>query len=337
MDVKQTLFTLCEAVGIGTIDTASKKTFEILSDLAECEKLNGLTVVGYLKGNSDYTIMLDAHIDEVGMIVTDIDDDGFLTVNKCGGIDIRTLPSRPVTVHGKRDVTAVFCSTPPHLTEKEAEFSDISKIKLDTLLGGEAKNIISIGDYVTYSTKPVELLNRRITSKSLDDRAGVACLLCLAERLSKKELPVNVAFLLSDSEELGLRGAKTASFKVSPDEAIAIDVSFGDGPDISPTECGKLGKGAMIGVSPTLNKVITNRLIDIAKQNKIPYQTEVMGGNTSTNADAITLTKGGVKTGLVSIPLRNMHTDIEVVDLADLEAVIDILEKYILSGGVLNA
>lgn len=336
MNVRDTLFTLSELCALGSVNEASQKAYGILSQYAECERTDNLTVIARLNGKSDYTIMLDAHIDEVGFIVTDVDDDGFLTVEKCGGTDLRSLPARPVTVHGKQKITAVFCSTPPHLLKGEKEYKDISKIKLDTMLGQKAKSVISIGDYVTYAESPTELLGGRVSGKSLDDRAGVVCLLEVAKRLSGKELPVNVVFVLSDSEELGLRGAKTAAFRVNPDEAIAVDVSFGDGPDISPDDCGKLGDGAMIGISPVLDKQVSSKLITTAKQSNIKYQTEVMGGNTSTNADVISVTQRGVRTGLVSIPLRNMHTAVEVVDIADLTSVCDILEEYILSGGVKN-
>lgn len=337
MDIKSNLFALSELCAIGTVADAADKAFEILSRFAECERNGNLTVIGTIKGKSDYTLMIDAHIDEIGFIVTDVDSDGFLTVAKCGGIDLRTLPARPVTVHGKEKITAVFCSTPPHLSDEEKEYKDISSIKLDTMLGEKAKDIVSVGDYVTFRQSPVELLGDRITGKSLDDRTGVACLLELARRLHGKELPFNVVFSISGSEELGLRGAKTATFKISPDEAIAIDVSFGDGPDISPGDCGKLGFGGMIGISPTLNSAVSKKLIETAKKNDIRYQTEVMCSNTSTNADVISVTKEGVLTGLISIPLRNMHTDIETVDLKDLEAVCDLLEAYILNGGVTGA
>ena len=336
MKIKDNLLALSSAVCVGNISEAAVLAEKLLSEYCSCERI-GNTVIGTLKGKSDYTLMLDAHIDEVAMVVTDVDSDGFLTVAKCGGIDLRTLPLRPVTVHGKQKVKAVFCGTPPHLSDSEPEFKDIAEFKIDTLLGGKAKDIISIGDYVTYSQKPLCLTEKRITGKSLDDRAGVVCIIELAERLASKALPFNVAFLLSDSEELGLRGAKTATFKLNPNEAVAIDVSFGDGPDIPSVDSGKLSNGAMIGISPVLDSSISKRLINTATENNFKYQTEVMGGTTSTNSDSISLNRDGVKTGLISIPLRNMHTDVEVVDIDDLLSVCDILEKYILSGGVMNA
>lgn len=134
-----------------------------------------------------------------------------------------------------------------------------------------------------------------------------------------------------------MRGATTAAFNINADEAIAVDVSFGDGIGISETECGKLGEGAMIGVSPVLCRTLSDRLINLAEQNGIKYQLEAMGGKTGTNADVISVSRGGVKTCTVSIPLRNMHTEVETLSLSDLNSVCDLLEKYILSGGLLNA
>lgn len=337
MDIKKTLFELSEASGVGTLNEASDIAFDILSRFAECERSDNLTVIGKIRGESNYTVMLEAHIDEVSMIVTDIDDNGFLTVSKCGGIDLKTLPARRVTVHGKKNISAVFCSTPPHLVTKETEYSDISSIKLDTMLGKKAKDFINVGDYVTSTVKPTELVESRVTGKAFDDRAGVVCLLELAERLSGKVLPFDVVFVLSDTEELGMRGATTATFALAPDEAVAIDVTFADCPDISPNECGKLSGGAMIGISPVIDSVISGRLIKIAEENGIKYQTEIMGGRTGTDSDVISVSGAGIRTGLISIPIRNMHTDAEVLDVADIESVCNILEKYILAGGVQNA
>ena len=336
MDIKEILFSLSERDAIGTVTDASVYARELLSKYAEVKTVGNLGVVGFIKGKSEYTILLDAHIDQIGMIVTDVDSEGFLTVSNSGGIDIRALPARAVTVHGSQKIPAVFCSTPPHLAKGEAEYTDIAEIKLDTGLGDKAREVVSVGDYVTFSAKPTSLSYDLVTGRSFDDRSGVACLLEVAKRLSGKELPVSVAFLLSDGEELGMRGATTAAFNINADEAIAVDVSFGDGIGIYDTECGKLGDGAMIGVSPVLCRTLSDRLIDLASQNGIKYQLEAMGGKTGTNADVISVSRGGVKTCTLSIPLRNMHTEVETLSLSDLNSVCDLLEKYILSGGLLN-
>lgn len=334
MNIKERLFALSGVDGVGFVRDASDLAYDMLSEYCECEKTDNLTVIGYLKGESDYTLMLDAHIDQIAMMVTDIDDNGFLTVSKSGGIDIRCLPSRRVTVHSKEKVTAVFCSTPPHLSKESVEYSDISALKIDTTLGAKAKEIISIGDYVTFNTQPFELMGDRVCGRSFDDRTGVACLIETAKRLKDKKLPFNVAFVLSDGEELGLRGTRTATFKVDPQEAIAIDVSFGGGIGIGEEECGKLGLGGMIGISPTLDSSLSKKLINLAKENRIPYQLEAMGSKTGTNADMISINREGVKTVTLSIPLCNMHSDCEIVDIKDLESVCELLVSYVLSGGV---
>jgi len=331
-ELKSILFELSAADGAAYVNNAAKTAERMLGAFADVER-NGNTVIGKMVGESDYTIMLDAHIDEVSFVVTDVDDEGFITAQKAGGVDLRILPAQIVTVQGKEDIPAVFCSTPPHLSSGDTEYNDISKIKLDTMLGEKSKDIVSLGDVVTWRNKPIELVSNRVTGKAFDDRAAVACLLFLAKRLSGKKLPMNVVFAFSDQEELGMRGARTASYTVTPDEAIALDVSFATAPDVSATEGGELSKGAMIGISPILDKFLTEKLIAVAKENNIPFQSEVMGGNTGTNADVISVNKSGVKTGLISIPLRNMHTPVEVIDLDDMVSVCDILEKYILSGG----
>ncbi len=334
MNIKDNLLSLSNAVGIGSIDTAACFAFDILSKYTAATK-NGLNVVGEIKGKGNHTLLLEAHIDEVGFVVTDIDECGFLTVKNCGGIDLRALPARAVTIHGKRDITGVFCATPPHLAKGDTKYDDISALKIDSLLGENAREVISVGDFVSFKAEAQALLNDRITGKSLDNRAGVACLLEVAKRLSGKELPFNVVFALTDGEELGHRGAKTTAFSTCADAALVLDVTFADGPDIAAKDCGKLSGGGMIGVSPVLDKEISNKLINIAKEKDIPYQIEVMGSATGTNGDVISISKSGVKTGLVSIPLRNMHTDVETVCLNDLSAVCDLLEQYILGGALL--
>lgn len=336
MDLKEILFSLSAADAVGCVKDAANLAEKLLSDACKTQRADGLTVVGMLKGESDYTLMLDAHIDQVAMVVTDVDEDGFLTVANSGGIDIRALPSRRVIIHGRQKVNGVFCSTPPHLSNDKVEYDDISKLKIDTALGNNARSIISTGDYVTFAAQPKTLFGDRVCGKSFDDRAGVACLIYLAHKLKDEKLPFNIAFVLSDGEELAMRGTRTASFRVNPDEAVAIDVSFADGIGIDKESCGTMGKGTMIGISPVLDTAISDRLIELASQEKIAYQTEVMGSRTGTNADMISVNRGGVRCGLLSIPLRNMHTEVEIIDLKDLKATCDLLCAYILSGGVMN-
>lgn len=334
MNVKDLIFELTDSTGIGNIRDAAKTAAKYFAGFCEMTYTDNRGFIAKIKGESDYTLALEAHIDQIGFTVTSVDENGFLTVAACGGIDLRALPARQVVIHGKKEVRGVFCSTPPHLSEKDVTFEKIGDMKIDSCLGKAAKDVISAGDYVTFTGKPFALSGDRVCSKSIDDRAGVAVLIEIANRFKNEKPPVNLAFCLSDMEEIGLRGAKTSAFALSPDEAVAVDVSFGDGPDIKPDKCGKTGRGAMIGISPVLSKQISDKLIKTAKDNGILYQTEIMGDSTGTDADVISVTKSGVKTGLVSIPLRNMHTDCETVSLSDVKSVCDLLYSYVKGGGV---
>lgn len=332
--IKNTLFKLSAAPCAGAVKDAAELAAKELSKYADIT-YNGKNIIGTV-GEGDHTLMLAAHIDEVSFIVTDIDENGFLTVSKCGGIDLRHLPSRRVIIHGKKKINGVFCSVPPHLKAGEENFDDIGEFKIDSCLGAEALSVISAGDTVTFDEKPQALLGSRVTGKALDNRAGVTALLETARRLSGKQLPIKVAFCLTDEEELGTRGARTAAFSVSPDEAIAVDVTFGTAPDVDPLSAKDLGSGAAIGVSPILSREIGDRLTEIANKKKTPFTHEIMSSRTGTDADVIAISKSGVKTGLLSIPIRNMHSPCEVAELADIEAVCDVLEEYILSGGMKN-
>lgn len=336
MELKTILAQLSESAGATGLDGTISVAKELLSGFGTVvdDVQGGLSVK--LPGESDYTVMLDAHIDEIALIVTGIDN-GFVRVDKCGGIDVRTLIGREVTIHGKEPLFGVFCSIPPHIKKGDKKVPELSDLGIDIGFSQEdAERLVSPGDLVTFRQSARELINGRITGKSLDNRAGVAALIRTAELIGKKKPPVSVIISLSAQEELGLRGAKTAAFANTPDEAIVVDVSFGDGAGIEPHECGKLGNGPMIGISPIIDRGMYDRLRNIADENKIEFQVEVMGGTTSTNADIISITKGGVKTALISIPLRNMHTATEIIDIADVEATAQLIYSYIMAGGAEN-
>ncbi len=333
MNIEKLIKELSDSVSIGNINNASKIAKAELSKYAKVRDFGALGVIGEINKGAKKTLLLDAHIDEVGFVVTSVFDDGFVKVSNVGGIDARILPATPVIIHGKEELCGVFVSTPPHLSNDKENAKDVSDIYLDTGIRKDLKDKVSVGDFCTFSKKAENLQGTKLMGKSLDDRSAVACLIEVASRVYNKDIPVNLIFALCENEELGLRGAKTASFALDAHEAIAIDVSFGNAPDVPASKSGKLGGGAMIGMSPVLDKRITNKLVSCAKEKDIPYQLEVSGGNTGTDADAISVTKDGIPCGLISIPLRNMHTPCEIIDLKDIKSLCDILEDYILQGG----
>lgn len=276
-----------------------------------------------------YHILLDAHIDEIGLTVTSVSDDGFLKVAACGGVDKRMLLGSEVTVWGNEVLNGIISTLPPHLQKAsdEKKVPEISDVSVDIGLDKEAaERLVPLGSKITFKRQFTQLLNNQISSNCLDDRAGVASLILALDAL--KKLPIKVTVLLSTQEELGTRGAKTGPYGRAADEAIAVDVSFGYTPGCDKDESGEIGKGAMIGISPILNKSICDGLIEAAKENNIKYQLEVMNGRTGTNADVISISESGIRCGLISIPLKYMHSPVEVVDINDIESVSDLIVAY---------
>lgn len=329
--MKENLKKLCNACFIGSEHGAGEVAKELLKPYVD-EIKTDITggVYGYIKGESDKTVLLTAHIDEIGFTVTNILKGGFLRLSKVGGIDIRVLPASKVVIHGKKDICGIFSSTPPHLAkEKNGEFSDLDELLVDTGMENVA-DFVSIGDFATFDIKAEELGNGYITSKSIDDRSGCAAMIEVAKNIKKaSKTKDNIIIMLASGEELGNRGARIGAFGKNVDEAIVVDVSFAVSPGADKSKCGECEKGAMIGVSPILDKGITNRLSELAKQNDIPYQFEAMSGLTSTDADVVTITEQGIKTALISIPLKYMHTPIETVYIDDIKAVADLITEYL--------
>lgn len=283
-------------------------------------------------------VLLDAHMDMVGMIVTAIIPEGFLRVDACGHIDTRQLGAQQVTIHGKKNISGIVISTPPHLQgNSENNGMKMSDVLIDTGFSeNEIKKIVSLGDRVTVNSEFTELLGDRVSCGALDDRAGMASLICTLEYLKEKGCKKKITVSFSTREEVGGSGAKTAAFNAEAKELIAVDVSFADTPDSNSEECGELSKGPMIGVSASLDYDMSQRFIGTAKKCGIPYQLEIMGGRTGTDADGMTIAKGGFISGLISIPLRYMHTGVEVVSVSDVENTGRLIAEYI-AGGSENA
>lgn len=336
MDIKQLIFDLCSVSGVSgseenALETAGKY-LENTADVSTDSNGNLYAVLG--NKNADKTILLDAHIDRIGLIVTDINDNGFVKVDKCGGIDPIVL--QDAVLVSENGYKGTVCCLPPHLTNgSEDKVTPISKTWVDFGMPyNSVKENIKIGEKLTFCYEPKTLLGDKITSPALDNRSGAAALINAAFMLKDRDCPYKVIILLSSQEETFGTGAKTGAYKTEADEAICVDVSFANQPDISGQYSSiELKKGALIGISPTLDKAMTNRLISIAKDKAIPYQLEPLSGSTGTNADHISVSKSGVKTALISIPQRYMHTQAEVVSISDVQSVSDLIVEYICGGG----
>lgn len=335
--IKQTLIKLLTADGVsGDEYDVCAVAGEMLKEYGTVRYTkNGSVILTMGDELSDKHIMLDAHIDRIGLVVTYIDENGFIKASPCGGMDMRTLPSSAVTVLGKEKITGVICTFPPHLIKNDdVDAVTKDKIWIDTGLSAQkVKSLVNLGDRIVLYSEPKELINNRIASAGLDNRAGCTALIETARLLKDKKLPCKLSIVLSSQEETGELGAKTAAFALEPTEAIIVDVGFAKQSGVPEEMSGKFGCGGIISIAPVLSRKVTNRLIQISKELGYDCDYEVDGSTTGTNADSIAGSRGGVPCGVLSIPERYMHTQVEVVSLDDIESTARILAKYVEDGG----
>ncbi len=324
---------LCRADGTsGDEKEATCIALEAISEYMNAEIDNMGNVIGRVDGQGKH-FLLDAHIDRIGMAVTSITDDGFVKVGACGGVDLRTFDAAEVIINGTEKVYGVISAIPPHLTKSaENKANEISDVVIDIGMDKKtAEKYITPSDRVVFKSDFKKLLSTKVCCTALDNRAGVVCLVLAIDMLKERGIKPNLTVVFSVCEETCGSGAKTSSFTADADVAIAVDVSFATAPDVSKTEAGELSKGPMIGFSSTLDYAMSKKLVAVAEKSDIPYQKEIMGSRTGTNADSIAVSGNGVKMGLVSIPLRNMHTQAEIVDVEDIKNSAKLICEYIIS------
>lgn len=300
------------------------------ADEVRIDNLGSVIAVKYCGKENAPKIMIEAHCDEIGLIVTSITDDGGLTFAPVGGVDQRILPSLEVVVHTeKKDLNAVIGILPSRYLEagKTVEMSDMV---IDTGLPvKELKKLVSVGDSVTFAQSVGALGKKQWSGKTLDDRASVAAIISVMEQIKDLELNADVYAVAAVQEEVGCRGGKTTAGGIRPDAAIAIDVTHGITPDNSDNAF-EVGSGTAISVGPNIHPLLSKRLIELAKTHKIKYTIEACGGETGTDAWEIQAARGGgVPTALLSIPLKYMHTSVETLAVSDVKATTKLITAYI--------
>jgi endoglucanase len=284
-------------------------------------------------------LLVMGHIDEIGLIVTHIDDDGFLWFAEVGGWDPQVLVGQRVVLDTRGGpVKGVVGKKPIHLLrgEEAKKVAEVRAMHIDIGAsdGEQAQGMVRIGDVAVIDADPVELPNGRLSSRALDNRLGSYIALEAARLVAKAgggawEL-VSVA---AAQEETTFGGSRTSAFSLAPDAAIVLDVTHAtDAPGIEVKSLGKhpLGSGAVIGRGSVLNPGLFELLHETAEAEKIPFTVEASGRHTGTDADAVHLSRGGVPTGLVSIPLRYMHSPVELVQLDDVEACARLIAAFAL-------
>lgn len=311
------------------------------------QELHGMDIPAHLDTNGNVhgriesrdkdakTVLLEAHMDQIGLMISGIDENGYLQFVNLGGVDERTLCGMEVMVLSKTPLYGVIGAVRKKASgEEKPKNPKIEELSIDVGLDREtAQAQVKVGDVVSIYAPPRELLGDKISGTAMDNRAGVTAILDCLKRLVDKSLPYHLEILFSTGEELGLQGAYTGVTPGMADMAIAVDVTFGTTPDTKEeTGVFPLGCGAVIARGPSLHDTYTRQLIALAKEKEIPYEIEPIPGSSGTTAWAIQTVGNGIPTALISIPLRYMHTNVETLAVKDIQAVSDLLYEAVTGG-----
>lgn len=338
MNCKDLLMRLSSAVGVsGRENSVVALAAEELRALGEVSisPLGDLICTIRRPEEGQKNFMLDAHVDEIGMIVNWIDDEGFLKVSPVGGFDRSLLLASQVSVHTQQgDLPGFICSIPPHLQNGEAKNPQFEDIYIDIgYTKEEAEKRVQPGDVVTFVTPTREMHGGFICGKAIDNRSSCVAVMYAAQLLKDENQPYGLTVTLTTREEVGGMGAQAAAYTVNPTHAITVDVGFGWTPDCKKEQCGTFGGGPIIAFGSLLDGEMSRALVKTAQEAGIPHQTEAMGGGTGTNADHILTARGGVKTGILSIPQGYMHTPVEKILVEDIENTARLLAAYVTKEG----
>ncbi|AQQ10238.1 Putative aminopeptidase YsdC [Sedimentisphaera cyanobacteriorum] len=293
--------------------------------------------IAVLNPEADFKFMLAGHIDEIGLMITYIDDDGFLYTGQVGGMDPALLVGQRVRIlTDSGEVPGVIGRKAIHQMKPDERKKNVEMENIWVDIGAsgkeEAKKLVSVGDPMVVDVNCRELTEDRITSRGTDDKAGAFTVAEIMRELADRDLNICVAGVATVQEELGIRGARTSAFSVNPDAGIAFDVNFSsDHPETDKKKLGelKLGEGPNIQRGPNMNPILNKCLFETAKKHDIKYQVTSAPRATGTDANAIQVNRGSVATGLIGIPNRYMHTPVEIVSLSDIENVIKLVTEFL--------
>ena len=271
-------------------------------------------------------LLLDAHLDEIGLIVTGMED-GFLRFRSIGGVDPRMLPGRELVVLTDPPLRGLVACPAGGDEDKSVP---LNELYVDVGLSQEeAERAVPVGTPMVYRAGCFPLGEEQMCGKSMDDRACFVTLLRAAELLRDKELDVELHILGSTREEVSGAGAVVGTWAVAPHFCVAVDVTHGKTPDGPADKTFDLGGGPAIGVGPNMTRWMTERMIAKAREHSIPYQLEIMSGHTGTNGWEMQISREGVATSVLSLPLKYMHTPVETLSLADMEGVAQLLAAFV--------
>ena len=337
MQIKNVLKRLSEAEGVSGYEEAVRELvrqeFAPYVDEMRSDAMGNLIALkrGQAADESPRrSIMLAGHMDEIGLLVTKLER-GFIRFSTVGGFDLRVLPGQEVRVHGRRCLPGVIGMRPPHVLEQadREKVVPLEELFVDVgLPDNELSQQVRVGDIITLHRPFAELANDLVIGKAFDNRAAVVCIASCLEQLAAVRHTWDVYAVATVQEEVGLKGALTSAFAIAPDIGIALDVTHGNMLGVSEVDTVKFGGGPAIGFGPSMHPLVFSRLVETAKGYEIAHQTDPIPTRSGTDAWAIQVTRAGIPTGLLSIPLRYMHTTVEMLDLRDLQRAADLLAAF---------
>lgn len=336
MNNNEVLQNLSETTGVSgyeqNITSEVESIFSEYSDEIKYDNLGNL--IAHKKGTAaeNIKVMFAAHMDEIGLMVTKIEEEGFLRFTAVGGVDQRTLVGQEVIVLGTEELQGIIGAKPPHVqsAKERSKAYEMKDMYIDLGLNeAEVKEKVRVGDVITVKRDFEELKNNRVTGKALDDRAGILVMLTALQELKNVEHKVDLYTVATVQEEVGVRGATTSTYGIVPDIGIAIDVCHGTMPGVSSEDAAELGGGTAIGFGPHVHPNLFSKLKDTAEENEIKYQIEPSHTPRGTDAFAIQVTRAGIPTALLSIPLRYMHTSVETISMKDVKRSGKLLARFI--------
>jgi endoglucanase len=283
-----------------------------------------------------FSVMVATHMDAIGLMVTGISE-GFLRVTQVGGIDARVLPGTPVTVHatganGRSPLLGVVVQPSTALLPEEERNGPVAlgRLLVDTgLLPRQVAELVRVGDLVSFAQPPVELSGETLSGHSLDNRASVAALTICLEELQVRQHSWDVWAVATSQEEVGLLGASSSTFEIHPTIAIVVDVTWAKGPGATDWNAFPLGKGPTIAMGANIHPVLHNTMKELADKLEIPYSVEYSPSHSGTDGGATQVAAEGIPTLVVGIPLRYMHTPVELVAIKDIQRAGRLLAEFI--------
>jgi tetrahedral aminopeptidase len=329
INLTEHLRSLCTVPGLSAYEApirdAVRQAWEPFADEMRVDRFGSLWAIQNGSGRAPRPrVMVAAHMDTIGLMVTRLDG-AFLRVTEVGGIDPRVMLGQPVRVHASNSpepLPAIVGSRPPHVL-KGADHDKVialdelvvdAGLPADTLAG-----LVRIGDLISFAQGPFQMQDDLLVSSYLDNRASVAAVTLALEILRERRHDWDVVAVATAQEEENLGGALTSAFELEPQIAIVLDVTFATAPGVADHRAFALGKGPTLGYGPNLHPKLHKALLETARRAELPHQVEVMARHSGTDAYAIQVSRTGIPTGLIGIPLRNMHTPVEMVSVRDVE------------------